>query len=195
MNRLPASPLAMKGLELAEKRLGMEELSARLGVPAELIRAWRLGHAEMPHQAFLRLVDVVSALDPGWTQHAKAMTARKRILVVDDHPDSAEALCTMLNVLGHDARALTDPRQAIEVAKAFQPHLALLDLNMPHLSGLELAPMFRDDEQLHAVCLVALTAYGDDKYRRLTRSAGFHAHVVKPADTALLQAIIKQFDG
>ena len=191
MNRLPASPLVIKGLEIAEKHLGMEALSARLGAPAAAIAAWRFGHDAMPQEQFLKLVDILSALDPKWTEKA---AVRKRILVVDDHPDSADALCTMLGVLGHEGRALTDPRDTMRVAREFRPHLALIDLNMPHVNGLELAPMFRDDDALRSVCLIALTAYGDDKYRRLTRSAGFHAHVVKPADVALLQSIIKQFD-
>ena len=194
MKRLPASPLVMKGLELAEKHLGIEALSAGLGVPGARIRAWRLGEEAMPQPAFLKLVDLVAALEPAWSAKARQVTTRKRILVVDDHPDSADALCVMLGLLGHEATPLTDPRDAIRVAREFRPHLALLDLNMPHVSGLELAPLFRDDAELSSICLVALTAYGDDKYRRLTRSAGFHAHVVKPADIALLQSIIKQFE-
>ena len=128
-------------------------------------------------------------------QQLDEMAQRKRILVVDDHPDSADALVAMLGMMGHQTMAITDSREAIRSAKRFNPDLALLDLNMPHLSGLELAQMFRDDEQLRSVCLIALTAYGDENYRRLTRSAGFDAHVVKPADPPLLQSIIQQFDA
>ena len=56
----------MRGLELAEKRLGIDELSQRLAAPATEIRAWRFGHAEMPHEKFLRLVDLLLELDPAW---------------------------------------------------------------------------------------------------------------------------------
>ena len=71
MNRLPASPLIIKGLEIAEKRLGMEELAVKLGAPATVIRAWRIGDATMPERKFLELVDILSALDPNWTDQAK----------------------------------------------------------------------------------------------------------------------------
>ena len=60
-----------KGLEIAEKRLGMEELSRRLGAPEPTIRAWRFGHATMPEYKFLRLVDILTELDPDWTDQAK----------------------------------------------------------------------------------------------------------------------------
>jgi hypothetical protein len=71
MNRLPVSPLVMRGLEISEKHLGMAELSTRLGAPEETIRAWRLGHVEMPDKQFLRLVDVLADIDPSWLSAPK----------------------------------------------------------------------------------------------------------------------------
>jgi hypothetical protein len=68
MQRLPASPLIARALEIAEKRLGMTELSVRLGSPASSIEAWRLGHATMPEYKFLRLVDILTELDPSWNE-------------------------------------------------------------------------------------------------------------------------------
>ena len=71
MNRLPVSPLITRGLEVAEKRLGMAELSRRLDVPDSTINAWRFGHATMPEYKFLRLVDILNELEPDWTDKAK----------------------------------------------------------------------------------------------------------------------------
>ena len=62
MNRLPASPLIARALEIAEKRLGMKELSERLGSPESSIEAWRMGHATMPENKFLTLVDLLTEL-------------------------------------------------------------------------------------------------------------------------------------
>ena len=66
MNRLPASPLVMRGLEIAEKHLGLDELCIRLGTTRPNIEAWRLGRIEMPDPEFLKLVDLLSDLEPGW---------------------------------------------------------------------------------------------------------------------------------
>ena len=56
----------MRGLEIAEKHLGMDELCKRLGITPTTVEAWRLGHAEMPDRAFLTLVDLLTELEPGW---------------------------------------------------------------------------------------------------------------------------------
>ncbi|HUQ73508.1 MAG TPA: response regulator [Burkholderiales bacterium] len=117
----------------------------------------------------------------------------KRILVVDDHPDAAEALGRVLELMGHSALWLTDPRTAIAAAKEFHPDMALLDINMPYMDGCQLAVLFRAEADLKDVHLVAVTAYGDQNYRRMTRKAGFDAHVQKPAGPEMLQAIIDQF--
>jgi len=71
MNRMPASPLVMRGLEIADKKLGMDELSRRLQAPATTIRAWQFGHATMPEYKFLRLVDILTELDPDWVDKVK----------------------------------------------------------------------------------------------------------------------------
>ena len=68
MKRLAASPLIARSLDVAEKRLSIEELCHRLAVPEASVRAWRLGHATMPEYKFLRLVDILMELDPSWTE-------------------------------------------------------------------------------------------------------------------------------
>ena len=65
MNRRPVSPLILRGLEMAEKHLGIDELCKRLATPAFTIQAWRVGQEEMPDAPFLKLVDLLLELDPG----------------------------------------------------------------------------------------------------------------------------------
>ncbi|HKU45674.1 MAG TPA: hypothetical protein VJQ58_02245 [Burkholderiales bacterium] len=66
MNRMPASPLVMRALEVAENRLGMEALSRRLGAPETTIRDWRMGFATMPERKWFRLVDILMDIEPDW---------------------------------------------------------------------------------------------------------------------------------
>ena len=67
MKRMAASPLIVRSLDVAEKYLGVDELCRRLVVPEATLRAWRLGQAAMPEYKFLRLVDILTELDPSWT--------------------------------------------------------------------------------------------------------------------------------
>ena len=199
MKRLPNSPLTARALEIAEKHLGVDELSRRLAVSETTLRSWRFGDVLVPEDKFLQLVDILAALDPAWTEKVKPASPRKakvqkRILVVDDHPDTAATIAALVEMLGHEARFVADPRDAVAVAKQFRPQIALLDLSMPHIDGISLARMFRSDAELRHVCLIALTAYSDAKHRAMTREAGFDAHVAKPADEYVLDSVIAQFE-
>ena len=68
MDRLPASPLLTRALDVVEKRLGMRELSERLGSPESSIQAWRVGHATIPENKFLKLVDILTELAVAWEE-------------------------------------------------------------------------------------------------------------------------------
>jgi CheY-like chemotaxis protein len=193
MNRLPASPLVKRALDIAEKHLGLQELCARLGAHEMSVQSWRFGHAEMPHQKFLLLVDLLTQLEPRWSDAVVPAITPKRILIVDDHPDLAESLAELLKLDGHEAVSVVDARQALAVAKTLKPQLAMLDLRMPHIDGLELARLFRSEPELKRTCLVAITAETQDKFRQLTRHAGFDAYLNKPIDLAMLRSIVAQF--
>jgi hypothetical protein len=72
MNRLPVSPLVMRALAVAEKRLGISELCYRLGAPEAAVRAWQTGAVEMPDKDFLQLIDIVIDLEPDfWARKPK----------------------------------------------------------------------------------------------------------------------------
>jgi CheY-like chemotaxis protein len=196
VNRLPVNPLIMRGLRLAEEELGMAGLIARLGVSAGAIDDWRMGLVAMPHDKFLELVDMLASIDPSWRRADPSVLPpeeAKRILVVDDNADAALTLNHLLELLGHQSTAVIDSRNAIDVAAQLRPQIAILDINMPHVTGLDLARLFRQHDELKDCHLVALTAMDGMNYREMIRQAGFDAHLRKPADMALLRAIIAQF--
>ena len=76
-----------------------------------------------------------------------------------------------------------------------RPDLVLLDLGMPELDGYQLGRMFRAEFGFEKPRLVALTAWGESEHRAATRQAGFDAHVVKPADTHVIDSILATFFG
>src|SRR6185503_4414656 len=67
----------------------------------------------------------------------------RRVLIVDDHRDIANSLTRLLGLLGYDARAALNPLDAIAVAEAFRPHVALLDIGLPVMDGYRLAVNLR----------------------------------------------------
>ena len=68
--------------------------------------------------------------------------------------------------------------------------MALLDIGLPHMDGLELARRMRNELGLERAYLIALTGYGQEEDRRRSQRAGFDAHLVKPVDLDQLRALL-----
>ena len=103
-----------------------------------------------------------------------------KILVVEDNALNIKLFCDLLAAHGHEPEGVTDSRDAIDVARGFMPDLVITDIQLPHVSGLELMELIRGDAQLRHVPIMAVTAYsgvGDDER---IRAAGAQAYVSKP---------------
>lgn len=122
--------------------------------------------------------------------HAVAPAHRLRILVADDNRDAAQTLAMLLRLDGHDVRAVHDGAEALTLGEAFHPQLLLLDIGMPVLDGYETARQVRERPWGRKALLVALTGWGQDSDRRNALDAGFHHHLVKPAEPDALRAVI-----
>lgn len=113
-----------------------------------------------------------------------------RILVVDDYRASADILCTLLGLLGHSARAAHSGQVALAIADTFEPDIAIVDLDLPDISGLEVARELRVRFPGKPVFLAVLTGSARPEDRERALAAGFDHHVQKPADTRMLRDIL-----
>ena len=118
---------------------------------------------------------------------AREHATGRRVLVVDDNVDAAETMATVLTLAGHETRCAHDGHQALEVARAFQPQVAFLDIGLPGLSGLDVARRFRADPHLAGAFLVALTGWGTEDDKRTCLESGFDLHLTKPVDAAAVE--------
>jgi CheY-like chemotaxis protein len=115
-----------------------------------------------------------------WRPVRYAMASHRRVLVVDDYLEAAEALQMLLNADGFECRALEDPFAVCGVACEWQPFAIVLDIKMPGLDGLELARRLRADPLTSDMLLVACTAFASREDRARAKAAGFDAHCAKP---------------
>ena len=124
-------------------------------------------------------------------QDESESSALRRVLVVDDDIDAAEALGELLRDCGHEVATAHDGPQALERARLHRPEVVLLDIGLPEMDGYEVAKRIRGDVGLSDAVLVALSGYDEDRHRRLAREAGFDRHVTKPVDAAKLEELLK----
>ena len=118
---------------------------------------------------------------------------RRRILVVDDDPDSADLLRVILEKLGFEAFAEHDGPHALEKAREWRADVVLCDLALPGMDGYEVATRMRAEAALTGLRLVALASTTDDETRQRSRASGFDVNLLKGADLADLLAAIDPF--
>ena len=116
--------------------------------------------------------------------------ATHRVLIVDDHCDSAASLCLLVRRLGHEAWSTYDGPSALARAAEQKPDIVLLDIGLPEMDGFEVARRLRSIPGLERIVIVALTGYGRSEDRRATEQAGFDLHWVKPVDSRTLTSLL-----
>lgn len=117
---------------------------------------------------------------------------RCRVLIVDDHPASAEMLVEILAMEGYVVEVARCAQEALERARSFAPALALLDIGLPDMDGFALARLFRAEAGLQQVRLIAVSGYGQVQDPATPRQALFDRYMVKPVDVEELLAVLAE---
>lgn len=112
----------------------------------------------------------------------------RKILIVDDDRVILNILAEGLRDLGYDVSSAVSGSEALELAKAAQHDLAVLDMRMPEMSGLEVA---RELKAANLVPFVFLSAFGDETDVRDAAEAGALGYLVKPVDIPQLVPFIE----
>jgi NO-binding membrane sensor protein with MHYT domain/CheY-like chemotaxis protein len=119
--------------------------------------------------------------------------AARDIVIVEDEADVREALKAVLESAGHRVEVAGTGDSGLEKIRHRRPDIAILDIALPGMSGYEVAHRLREDRV--RVFLIALTGYGGEDDRQRAFSAGFDAHLAKPADMAELNGLIAGAPG
>ena len=114
-----------------------------------------------------------------------------RVLLVEDDADLSRMLVEALVANGHEARVAHDGPAGLAACAEFKPAVALLDIGLPGMDGHALAERLRTLPGMENLRIVAVTGYGEQSYRRRSRTAGFDRHLVKPIDIAALERMLR----
>jgi CheY-like chemotaxis protein len=112
-----------------------------------------------------------------------AVSVTKRILVIEDNPDAAEALALLLSSAGHQVETALTGVAGVEIARTFRPDLVLCDIWLAgDLDGLAVARQLRAEPGTCEAALVALSGISDPGDQASALDAGFDQFLIKPAD-------------
>lgn len=115
---------------------------------------------------------------------------KRKILVVDDNKDVSVSLCRLLEHLGHKVKIADDGKSAFSAAKNFKPEIVLLDIGLPDMTGYEVAQGLRTSHG-EKIKIIALSGYGQEKDKVLSKKAGFDYHLTKPVSMNEINRTIK----
>jgi|SRR5256885_724940 len=117
------------------------------------------------------------------------------ILVADDDDDILFLVTTRLRRDGHEVVSASRGDDALALAREVKPTLAVLDVGMPGLDGLEVLEQIRADETLRATKVLLLTAKAQESDVRRGYAVGADAYVKKPFSPAALSERVRELLG
>lgn len=112
--------------------------------------------------------------------------AGEAILIVEDSPASLKLIATVFRGEGYKVHIASTAEQALSTLRTIKPHLMLVDIQLPGMSGLELTRQVKQDTRLLQVIVVALTASIAEGDEKRARDAGCDGYLTKPIDIPTL---------
>jgi CheY-like chemotaxis protein len=121
------------------------------------------------------------------------VSAPPRILIVDDDVALAKSLATMLEAAGAtETRTVHCAADAVAAAVEHAPDIVFLDVELPDMSGYDVAKLLHQHAHLQATRLIALTDSIEHPGRENARAAGFERYLVKPVTAIELQKVLRR---
>jgi len=132
----------------------------------------------------------LTVVEPARPARPAAALPSRRVLVVEDHADTREAVRALLETEGHTVFEAEDGTTGLERARSLRPDAVILDIGLPGQDGYSVARALRSSEEGRDMLLVAVTGYGQQEDRLHALQAGFDEHLVKPMDIGRLRALL-----
>lgn len=115
-----------------------------------------------------------------------------RVLVLDDNSDAADSLAQLIGLWGNEPIVAYGGQTAVELGRIYRPDVALLDLAVPHINGLEVGVQLRSQPESKDTVLIAVTGFDAPELRRRSLVCGFAHYLVKPVDPEELRALLSR---
>ncbi len=117
----------------------------------------------------------------------------KTVLIVEDNELNLKLFHDLLDANGYQTLQTRDGLEALEMARAHRPDLILMDIQLPEVSGLEVTKWLKEDDQLKAIPVIAVTAFAMKGDEEKIREGGCEAYLSKPISVAHFLDTVRRF--
>lgn len=119
----------------------------------------------------------------------------KRILVVEDNDLNRKLFCDVLKANGYEVVPVADGQNVIATARRFGPHLVIMDIQLPNISGVDLIAELKADPALRLAPVLAVTAYAGKGDEERIRDAGAEDYLSKPVSITPFMTAVRTLLG
>jgi two-component system cell cycle response regulator DivK len=117
----------------------------------------------------------------------------KTVLIVEDNELNMKLFHDLLDANGYRTLQTRDGLEALELARTHRPDLILMDIQLPEVSGLEVTKWLKEDDQLRAIPVIAVTAFAMKGDEEKIREGGCEAYLSKPISVAHFLDTVRRF--
>jgi two-component system, cell cycle response regulator DivK len=119
----------------------------------------------------------------------------KRVLIVEDNELNMKLFRDLIEGSGYETIRTRNGLEALDLARAHQPDLILMDIQLPEVSGLEVTKWLKEDDKLRSIPVIAVTAFAMKGDEERIRSGGCEAYISKPISVKSFIETIKSYLG
>lgn len=117
----------------------------------------------------------------------------KTVLIVEDNELNMKLFNDLLVAYGYQTIQTNDGMEALKLARKHHPDLVLMDIQLPEVSGLEITKWIKEDDNLKAIPVIAVTAFAMKGDEERIRRGGCEAYIAKPISVQKFIETVKQF--
>ena len=119
----------------------------------------------------------------------------KTVLIVEDNELNMKLFRDLLEAHGYQTSGTSNGVEALDLVRKMRPDLILMDIQLPQVSGLEVTRWIKDDPELRAIPVVAVTAFAMKGDEERIREGGCEAYLSKPISVGKFIETIRSFLG
>src|SRR5215510_11952789 len=119
----------------------------------------------------------------------------KKVMIVEDNELNMKLFRDLIEASGYETVRTRNGLEALELARAHHPDLILMDIQLPEVSGLEVTKWLKEDDELHRIPVIAVTAFAMKGDEERIRQGGCEAYISKPISIATFLDAVRRHLG